>query len=88
MGAMAGRRLSPLESKRIWSGRGDLNARPPAPKQGGIGFGDVWASLRKGCDVAFSMVYSDNRLGGRWARLAGSLTNALRGPGGKRDAKA
>src|SRR5436190_13165299 len=33
---MAGKRSSLLESVKIWSGRGDLNARPPAPKAGAL----------------------------------------------------
>ena len=28
--------LSPGEFIRVWSGRGDLNARPPAPKAGAL----------------------------------------------------
>ena len=33
---MEGKQITLLESATIWSGRGDLNARPPAPKAGKI----------------------------------------------------
>src|SRR5947209_820179 len=46
-------RLRILESVKIWSGRGDLNARPPAPKAGAL---PGCATPRQKCSLDSSLL--------------------------------
>src|ERR1051326_8833181 len=58
---MAGQRTSRLESTKVWSGRGDLNARPPAPKRAelfpkALSFLSVFQHFQQLGESAFSLI--------------------------------